>query len=47
MSRSELGPFNDSLARCREHGHFFDQFLELFLASPEEVRGVPEAAPPP
>ena len=38
MSRSELGLFNDSLARCREHGHFFDQFLELFLASSEEVR---------
>jgi hypothetical protein len=38
MSRSELGLFNDSLARCRDHGRFFDQFLELFLASSDEVR---------
>ena len=38
MSRTEIALFNDSLARCRQHGRFFDQFLELFLASSEEVR---------
>lgn len=36
--RPEVGVFNDSLARCLRTERLFHRFLELFLASSEEVR---------
>lgn len=38
LFRPEIGVFNDSLARCLRTERFFQRFLELFLASSEEVR---------
>ena len=38
LFRPEIGVFNDSLARCLRTQRLFQRFLELFLASSEEVR---------
>lgn len=38
MSNRDIEVFNDSLARCLKRGQLFERFLELFLASSDEVR---------